>query len=150
MSVPTSLAALVLRLVVGVVFLAAGAEKVLRGPDYAAGYFESLGVIWPTITGPLVSWLELLTGAALIVGLLTVLSAVYLASEMLIVVLFIRLPEAALAPSITDAIVAVRLEATLAAGATAIALIGPGRVSLDALLGDRLRSWRRRSRPPSD
>jgi putative oxidoreductase len=143
MRVPTSLAALMLRLTVGVVFFAAGAEKVLRGPDYSSAYFESMSVVWPSLTGPLVSWFEVIAGAGLIIGLLTVPFAMALAAEMLVVLLFIRLPDAALAPSITDAITTLRLEALLAAAAAAIALLGPGSLSLDHAIRKRLAARRR-------
>jgi uncharacterized membrane protein YphA (DoxX/SURF4 family) len=146
MRVPTSLAALMLRLTVGVVFIAAGAEKVLRGPDYSSAYFESMSVVWPSLTGPLVSWFEVIAGTGLVIGLLTVPFAMAIAAEMLVVLLFIRLPDAALAPSITDAITTLRLEALLATAAAAIALLDPGSLSLDHAIRKRLMA---RRRPPT-
>lgn len=148
MRLPISLASLLLRLAVGTVFIAAGLEKMLRGPDYAAAYFASLHVIWPAITGPLVSWLEVIAGVCVMLGLLTTVSSSLLAIEMLVVLVFIRVPEAVLAPGITEAVAALRLEAVLAAASAALVMIGAGELSLDALL----RRWmaKRPSAPGPD
>jgi putative oxidoreductase len=127
---------------VGLVFVSSGADKVLHGPAYATAYFESLGVPWPELTGPVVSWLELAAGLLVLLGLATVVSASILAAEMLTALFVVRVPEAAAAPSLVDAVVAIRLELILAAAAGALALIGPGAISVD----ERLASWWRSRR----
>jgi putative oxidoreductase len=132
-----SLASLLLRLGVGATFFFAGLEKVARGPAYDAAYFGSLGVPLPDVTGPLVSWFELVGGVCLVVGALAAVIAVLFAVEMLFVIGFVRLAEASLAFSVVDAFSALRLEVLLALASTAIALLGPGRWSVEEWLRRR-------------
>ena len=138
-------ASLLLRLGVGTVFLFAGLEKVARGTEFTTAYFSSLGVPLPELMAPVISWFELIGGACLLLGLATLLFAVLFALEMLFVILFIRLPEASTAFSLVDAFLTVRLEMLLVLAATAIALLGSGRWSMDFLIRRRLSGRRLRT-----
>jgi putative oxidoreductase len=144
-AVAISLASLLLRFGVGVTFLMAGLEKVVRGPGYTVGYFSSLGIPLPELVGPTIAWFELVAGILVLVGAATTLAGALLTIEMLVALLLVRLPEAARAFSVVDAFVAVRLEVLLALAALALALLGPGQWSIDVVLS----KWRRR-RNPSD
>lgn len=140
-----SLALILLRLGVGFTFLFAGLEKVVRGPDYVVPYFSEFSIAWPEISGPVVSYFEMIGAICLLLGLGTRLVGVLFAGEMLVVIGVVRLPDAAVADSVVDAFVNLRLELLLALAATSLALMGAGRWSLDAL-------WlRRRARhaPPA-
>jgi putative oxidoreductase len=81
-------ALLVMRLGVGLAFFAHGLQKV-QG-DSAVGFFGSIGIPLPGFFGPLVTWLELLGGAALVLGLLTHLSSKLLAINMAVAVLWVH------------------------------------------------------------
>ena len=62
----------VLRIVVGIVFLVHGLQKLLvMGFGGVAGFFGSLGVPAPGLFAVLVTLVEVLGGLALILGLLT-------------------------------------------------------------------------------
>ena len=137
-----SLAPLLLRMGVRAVFLFAGLEKVVRGPDFVIPHFSEFGIAWPEISGPVISYFELVGAICLLLGLGTRLLAVLFACEMLAVIAVIRLPDAAVADSVVDSFAVVRLEMLMALSATALALLGAGRWSLDAKL------HRRRERLP--
>jgi uncharacterized membrane protein YphA (DoxX/SURF4 family) len=141
-----SLAPLLLRIGVGAVFLLAGLEKVVRGPEFVIPYFSEFGIVWPEISGPVISYFELVGAICLLLGLGTRLLAVMFACEMLVVIAVIRLPDAAVADSVVDSFALLRLEVLLAISATALALLGAGRWSLDAKL-HRGRERLRRSEP---
>ena len=139
-----SLAPVLLRLGVGLTFFFAGLEKVVRGPDYVIPYFSEFGIVWPEISGPMVSYFELIGAICLLLGLGTRLLGVLFACEMLVVLAVVRMPDAAVADSVVDAFVNLRLELLIALAATSLALLGAGRWSVDA----RLHCRRHRNKGP--
>ncbi len=122
----------VLRVIVGVVFLAHGAQKLFEyGLGGVTGAFTQMGVPLPAVTGPLVAGLEFLGGIALIAGLLTRLSAVGLAIDMLGAIFLVHLASGFFNPE------GIEFPLTLFAALTALALAGPGAFALDNVLASR-------------
>jgi putative oxidoreductase len=137
-STPTDISRLLLRLGLGVTFLFTGMQKVLPGTDATVAYFSELGIPWPELLGPLISYLELVGAILLIAGLLTRLVSGLFICEMVVALLVARLGIAGDADSVADAFAAVRLEVLMAIVASCLLLLGGGRWSLDAVVG-RLR-----------
>ena len=121
-----------LRVVTGVTFAAHGAQKLfVYGFDGIAGGFAQMGVPFPGIMGPLVGFVELFGGLALIAGLLTRLAGVGLTAVMLGAMAFVHLPAGFFLPNGYEFVL------LLAASATTLAIVGAGRYSLDAQLARR-------------
>ena len=122
-----------LRAVTGVIFAAHGAQKLfVYGFDGVAGAFTQMGVPFASVIGPLVGFVELFGGLALIAGLLTRLAGVGLTAVMLGALFLVHLPAGFFAPNGYEFVL------MLAASATTLAITGAGQFSLDALIARRL------------
>ena len=124
----------VLRVVLGIIFIAHGAQKFfVFGIEGAINAFGQMGVPLNTVTAPLVAVLELFGGAALIIGLLTRVIAAGLALDMLGAILFVKAKGGFFSPN------GVEFELILFGAAVALALTGAGAFSVDAALVNRRR-----------
>jgi putative oxidoreductase len=128
----TDLALAILRVVVGIVFLAHGGQKLfVFGFDGVTGAFTQMGAPLPQITAPMVALLEFFGGLALVAGLLTRFAAVGLALVMLGAMVLVHLAAGFFAPN------GVEFPLTLLAASAALAVAGAGRFSLDHLIAAR-------------
>jgi len=146
----SDIAALVLRLAAGLIFVPHGWSKVAGegGPaafaaDMAANYHL------PSFLGYAAAYAELVGGVLLIAGLLTRLDALLLAATMFVATFIVQLPDALyeVPPGAIKLFVALRgIETPLALFAITLALLltGGGRFSLDRAL--RLEERLRRKR----
>lgn len=137
-SAAPSLGLLVLRVVVGAIFAAHGAQKIFEFTlPGMIGSFAGMGVPLPEIAGPVVAFVELIGGILLILGLLTRPVAILLAIDMIVALVAVHLPAGLWVGDGGYEFVAV-----LGAAALALALTGAGRFSLDgAFLRGRAPAW---------
>ena len=126
-------AILVLRLAVGVVLAYHGWLKL---PDVSgfAGFVDSLGIPAPELTAYLVTYLELLGGIALILGLATRYVAALFAIEMVFTTALVKVDVGLIA---SDGGVGAELDILILAIALSLVLAGAGRWSVDALISGR-------------
>lgn len=128
-----SAALLVLRVVIGAVFIAHGAQKLFfYGFAGTSGSFAQMGVPLPDLAGPLVGLIEFVGGIALVLGIATRIAAVLLAIDMIVAVFLVHLPF-----GIFAADGGYELPLALIGGAVAVILAGAGRYSLDAVVVTR-------------
>lgn len=137
-SAPTSFGLLVLRVVVGIVFIAHGSQKIFEYTlPGTIGSFAGMGVPLPEIAAPLVAFLELLGGILLVLGLFTRPVGILLAVDMLVALVLVHL-----SAGIWVADGGWEFVAVLGAAALAVAFTGAGRFSLDrAVLRGRAPAW---------
>ena len=126
---------LVLRVVLGVIFVVHGWQKVATfGVTAVGGGFEQMGIPLAGVMGPLVSYIELLGGVALIAGAFTRLAGLGVAAVMVGAIFFAHLPAGFLAPD------GYEFPLMLLAAAAGLVLMGGGGWSVDAVVEQRLRS----------
>ena len=85
-------ATILVRLIVGPVFLSEGIQKFLYPDENGIGRFTKIGIPSPEFTAPLVGIVEIVCGALIIFGLLTRLAAVPLIINMLVAILSTKIP----------------------------------------------------------
>lgn len=124
---------LVLRFVIGAIFAAHGAQKMLGwfgGPGFAATAkgFERMGFDPPLFWAALAGGTELVGGAALLVGFATRWAALGLATVMSVAILRVHWDGGFFLPAGIEHCLA------LWGGCVALLFAGPGKVSADALL----------------
>jgi putative oxidoreductase len=129
------LALLVLRVVVGLLFVGHGAQKLFgiwggHGLAGTAGFFEQIGLRPGRVHAPAAGLAEFLGGALLALGLATPLAAVLIISVMVAAVLTVHLPNGVWATNN-----GYELNVVYAAIAFALAGVGAGNWSLDHVIG---------------
>ena len=129
-----SLAPLAVRVILGIITIAHGAQKLQTGPANFGQGLAGMGVPFPVLTGYIVTFAELIGGILLVVGLLSRLAALLLTVNLTIGILLVNVGIGFLTPP-GAASSGVELPLALIAGLLAILLAGPGKLSLDHALG---------------
>jgi putative oxidoreductase len=83
---------LLIRLIVGGVFLSEGIQKFLYASENGAGRFAKIGIPSPEVMGPFVAVVEIACGALILFGLLTRLAAMPLIIDMLVAIVSTKIP----------------------------------------------------------
>jgi putative oxidoreductase len=85
-------ATILVRILVGAVFLSEGIQKFLFSAALGVGRFEKIGIPSPAIAAPFVGSLEVICGALLIVGLLTRVASLLLLLNISVAILSTKIP----------------------------------------------------------
>jgi putative oxidoreductase len=121
----------VVRVVVGLVFIAEGIQKFLFPAELGVGRFVKIGIPMPELMAPFVGALETLGGALLVVGLFSRMIAVPLLISMIVAITSTKLAIFGKVGFWKTAHEA-RTDALMIAGLVTILALGPGRASIDA------------------
>jgi putative oxidoreductase len=133
---------LAVRVIVGTIMAAHGLQKVQAGPANFGAFLGQLGVPLPTLMGYVVTFVEVVGGVLLIVGLLSRLAALVLTIDLVVAILLVKVNVGFLSPPQGGA--GAELDLALIAGFLVILLAGPGRLSVDHALGYEGSARRRR------
>jgi len=122
-----------LRIMVGVVFFMHGKQKLfVFGFHGVAGMFGHFGIPLPAFFAVVVTLLEFLGGAALVLGLFTRWIGLLLAFDMLVAVLVVKLKGGFMGTG------GFEFELLLMVASLSLALTGPGAASLDGKLSKKI------------
>jgi putative oxidoreductase len=128
------LALLILRVVVGIIFVVHGGQKLfVFGFGGVIGFFTKIGIPLPMIAGPIVTIVEFFGGLALLAGVFTRVAAILIACDMVGAILFVHLKGGFFLPT------GFEYALTMLSAAVVLALAGPGAYSIDASMGGRRR-----------
>lgn len=83
---------ILIRLIVGAVFLSEGIQKFLYSAELGSGRFVKIGIPFPHVMGPFVGVTEIVCGALILLGLLTRLAAIPLIINMLVAISSTKIP----------------------------------------------------------
>jgi len=120
------------RVVMGLIFVNAGWNKVAAGFGVVASNFAKIGMPMPGLTGPFIALLELIGGALLVVGLASRWVGLLFALEFVVAAFVVKLPTVGFAGA--------RLDLMLFASGVLLFFAGAGRLSIDEVWLERRRA----------
>ena len=121
---------LLLRILVGWVFLTEGIQKLLFPAAFGPRRFAKIGIPAPQFTGPFVGSMEIVYGALLIAGFYTTLAVVPLLIVILVAIATTKVPML-VHQEFWAAMHEARADFCMLLGFIAIALLGAGDLSMD-------------------
>lgn len=117
---------LIIRVVLGGLFILHGVDKFRDGISGVEEFFASNGVPAASLTAPVTAVLEIVLGAALILGLFTRVAAAVMALVLVGAIVWVKADGGILGSS--------ELDLAYISGLAALVLLGPGRLSVDEVL----------------
>jgi putative oxidoreductase len=128
---------ILIRLIVGAVFLSEGIQKFLFSADLGVGRFVKIGIPSPQVMAPFVGVIEMVCGALILLGLLTRLAAIPLIIDMLVAISTTKIP-ILLKSGFWAMAHEARTDFAMLLGSIFLLLTGAGLWSLDARLFARM------------
>ena len=126
-------AVLLVRLLVGGVFVSEGIQKFLFAEALGVGRFTKIGIPWPSVTAPFVGVVGIVCGLLVVGGLLTRIAASLLVIDMLVAIASTKIPILAKSGFWAMAHEA-RTDWSMLLASIFLVTVGAGRLSLDAWL----------------
>jgi putative oxidoreductase len=124
-------AVLLIRILVGWVFLSEGIQKFLFPDSLGVGRFVKIGIPWPQVMAPFVGVVEIVCGLLLLIGFLTRLAAIPLLIDICVALYstkIIALAKNGLWSTLHEA----RTDLSMLLGLIFLLLVGAGTLSLDS------------------
>jgi uncharacterized membrane protein YphA (DoxX/SURF4 family) len=127
-------ATVLVRLLVGGVFLSEGVQKFVYPDTLGVGRFIKIGIPAPAVLAPFVGVVEIVGGVLLIVGLLARLATVPLIVDMLVAIVTTKIP-ILMKNGFWATLHEARVDYAMLLGSIFLLLVGAGPLSLDARFG---------------
>ena len=129
-------AVLLIRVLVGWVFLSEGIQKFLFPDSLGTGRFVKIGIPWPQVMAPFVGVVEIVCGSLLLVGLIARLATVPLLIDIAVAIYSTKIVTLA-KNGFWGTLHEARTDVSMLLGLVFLRLVGAGAWSLDAWLGAR-------------
>jgi putative oxidoreductase len=136
------------RALVGIVFVSEGIQKFLTPAALGAGRFAKIGIPAPEVMGPFIGGLELACGVLVLAGLLTRAAALLLVADMVVAIVSTKIPillghgywrfaGPSVKPGFWSLLHEARTDLSMLLGAAFLGVVGAGPWSLDARIARR-------------
>lgn len=133
-----SKAVILIRLMVGTVFLSEGIQKFLFSDDLGVGRFINIGIPSPEMMAPFVGTVEIICGSMILLGLLTRLAAVPVIVDMVVAIATTKIP-ILLKDGFWKMAHEARTDWSMLLNSLFLLIIGGGAWSLDAYISKRIK-----------
>jgi uncharacterized membrane protein YphA (DoxX/SURF4 family) len=130
-STRTSKALLLIRVLVGWVFVSEGIQKFLYPAQLGVGRFEKIGIPAPHVMAPFVGTVEIVCGVLLLAGLFTRLAAIPLLAVILVAISTTKIPMVAKS-GMWSMLHEARTDFSMLLGLVFLLITGAGTLSVDA------------------
>lgn len=127
---------LLIRLMVGAVFLSEGIQKFLFAEEVGSGRFAKIGLPFPEILGPFVGTTEIIAGTLLLLGLFTRLAAIPTLVIMLVAISVTKI-DIGLEQGVWEMLHASRTDWSMLIGSIFLLIRGGGMASVDLQINKR-------------
>jgi putative oxidoreductase len=127
----TAKAVLLIRILVGWVFVSEGIQKFIFPAQLGVGRFEKIGIPSPHIMAPFVGSIEIVCGSLLLIGLFTRLAVIPLLGVILVAIATTKLPMIA-KTGMWSMLHEARTDFSMLLGLVFLLISGAGTLSLDA------------------
>jgi putative oxidoreductase len=127
----TAKAPLLIRILVGWVFVSEGIQKFLFPAQLGVGRFEKIGIPSPHFMAPFVGTIEIVCGTLLLIGLFTRLAAVPLLAVISVAIATTKIPMIAKS-GVWSMLHEARTDFSMLLGLVFLLITGAGTLSLDA------------------
>jgi len=131
-----SKAIVLIRILVGWVFLSEGIQKFLFPAALGEGRFAKIGIPWPHWTAPFVGGVEIVFGVLVLVGLFTRLAAIPLLIDILVALVTTKLP-LLMKSGVWSALHEARTDVSMLLGLIFLVIVGGGAYSFDSRMENR-------------
>jgi putative oxidoreductase len=131
-----SKAVVLIRVLVGWVFLSEGIQKFLFADSLGVGRFVKIGIPWPQFMAPFVGVVEIVCGSLLLIGLVTRLATVPLLIDIAVAIYSTKIITFA-KNRFWGTLHEARTDVSMLLGLVFLLLVGAGAWSLDAWLAER-------------
>jgi putative oxidoreductase len=129
-------AVLLIRVLVGWVFLSEGIQKFLFSDSLGVGRFVKIGIPWPQIMAPFVGVFEIVCGSLLLIGLVTRLATVPLLIDISVAIYSTKIATFA-KNGFWGTMHEARTDVSMLLGLAFLLLVGAGAWSLEAWVAER-------------
>lgn len=127
-------AVLLVRLVVGGIFLSEGIQKFLFPGELGVGRFIKIGIPSPEVMAPFVGVCEILCGALLLIGLLTRFASLVLFINISVAIVTTKIP-LLVSKGFWNFAHEARVDYAMLLGSLFLLIVGAGGLSVDARIG---------------